>query len=86
MSSDDLKPLALPNPQPLEDLLTLESIDHYKKWDCVRYAKCLDIVCERGWQQFHCNDCTRYVQEAPDDPERKKLAQQLGRGLGLQDF
>lgn len=62
---------ALPNPRELDLVLTMDGVDHYKRYDCRRYAKCLDVAADAGWQQFHCNDCNAYVPLPTDDPTRK---------------
>jgi hypothetical protein len=62
--------MALPNPCELDLVLTSEGVDAYKRYDCRTYVKCLDVAADRGWQQFHCNDCTAYVAPPADDPSR----------------
>jgi len=56
-----------PNPQPLDEILTIEGVERHKRYDCLRYDWCLDIACAGGWSQFHCHDCTAYVPRPKDD-------------------
>lgn len=52
---------AVPNPQFLDALLTIDGVDTYKRTDCRQYLSCLSIAAGAGWDQFHCNDCVVYV-------------------------
>jgi len=72
---------ALPNPQELDENLTIEGVERYKRHDCRRYVKCLDVAADAGWQQFHCNACNAY-EAIPknDDPLQTALAR-LGRRM-----
>lgn len=54
-----------PNPQKLDRDLSVDSVEDFKRIDCRRYLRCLDVAAGSGWQQFHCNSCTDY------DPETK---------------
>jgi hypothetical protein len=65
----------LPNPQELDLLLTIDFVDDYKRYDCIRYVKCLDVAEAAGWQQFHCNECGAYVPLPKDDPSRRLFKQ-----------
>jgi hypothetical protein len=65
---------ALPNPQELDLVLTVDGVEEYKRYDCVTYAKCLDVAGDAGWQQFHCNDCQAYVPLPKEDPSRRLFA------------
>lgn len=70
----------LPNPQPLEELLTVDGVDQYKRFDCYLYTRCLTTASNAGWSQFHCNDCSVYVPIPDDDPSNDgfaRLAQKL---------
>jgi len=59
-----------PNPRELDLVLTSDGVDEYKRYDCRTYVKCLDVAADRGWYQFHCNDCKAYVAPPIDDPAR----------------
>lgn len=71
---------ALPNPQELDETLTIEGVERYKRHDCRRYVKCLDVAADAGWQQFHCNACNAYEQIPRDDPSQRVFTQ-IGRKL-----
>ncbi len=55
-----------PNPQELDSNLGINTVADYKRTDCRRYLKCLDIAEAAKWNQFHCNDCQAY-EKLPDD-------------------
>jgi hypothetical protein len=69
----------MPNPVPLDELLTIDGVTHYKRIDCRRYTWCLDKAANAGWQQFHCNSCTAYVAMPSDDPQRKISLGKIGK-------
>lgn len=70
--------MPVPNPQELDRVLTndgsSDDADHYKRYDCRTYPRCLDVAADAGWPQFHCNDCTAYVTLPNDDPSRRLFA------------
>lgn len=73
--------MSLPNPQQMAaDLITEDTIDEYKRYDCTRYDRCLDVAVLRGWPQFHCNDCTTY-EPLPDDHPSRRLFSSAGRKI-----
>ena len=63
-----------PHPKVLGDLLTLESVEVYKRWDCQRYLHCLDLAIEESWVQFHCNACNAYIPDIVDNAANRALA------------
>lgn len=72
--------MSIPNPCRLDVVLTMDGVDAYKRYDCQRYVKCLDVAEEEGWPQFHCNNCTAYVALPKDDPSRRLFAR-IGQRL-----
>lgn len=73
--------MSFPNPQQLAaELVTEDSVDDYKRYDCTRYDHCLSIVIRRGWAQFHCNDCSMYEPLPIDHPSRR-LFSKAGRAI-----
>lgn len=82
-TSTVMPPAAGPNPQPLEfAALTIESVDEWKRSDCVHYVRCMDTAVRHNWSQFHCNDCRAYEPVPPTEDE-KKAALRLNRLLRI---
>jgi hypothetical protein len=74
----------LPNPQLLDELLTLEGVDTYKRYKCRTYIQCMNYAADAGWPQFHCNDCDVYEPTTAtltiSEPARVKLKKKLLNG------
>jgi hypothetical protein len=64
------------NPTPLDLMLSIESVDTYKRSNCRFYERCLDFAAQRGWQQFHCNHCQAFL-KIEDDHADLILARRL---------
>jgi hypothetical protein len=71
-----------PHPLSLDMLLSIESVESYKKPNCVTYEKCLDRAYRMGWSQFHCNGCHAYEKREVDHSDFA-LAKNLSAILDL---
>jgi hypothetical protein len=73
-------PSLLPSPQAIDVSFTTDGVDAYKRVDCKRYGRCLDVASDAGWPQFHCNDCHAYDPLEKDHPSHRRL-QRIGAAM-----
>jgi hypothetical protein len=51
------------NPQRLSLKLDPDTVDRYKRIDCLAYGECLNEIARTNWSQWHCNDCEEYERD-----------------------
>jgi hypothetical protein len=57
----------------MDDRLSINNVDYYKRSDCRNYEPCLNAAIRSGWTQFHCRACRAFERAAPSSEELKWL-------------
>lgn len=68
------------DPRELDEVLSVDSVPRFKRYNCRSYVACLHDAARAGWAQFHCRACHAFVGLPTDDPTNAALMR-LGKLL-----